>query len=42
MLAKKNIIVVAEPDRGAGNDPKPFGLTCHRQDSTFLHWAIWE
>ena len=36
------IIVVAQPDWGAGNDPKPLGLAFHHQGSTFLQWAIWE
>ena len=38
------IIVVAYPDRGAGNDPKLFflggGVVFHHQGSTFLQWAI--
>ena len=36
------IIVVAYPDRGAGNDSKPLGLAFHHQGSTLLHWEIWE
>ena len=46
------IIVVAYPDRGAGNDPNLFfggvgggwgeGVVFHHQGSTFLQWAIWE
>ena len=52
--AKKIIIVVAYPDRGAGNDSKPLGLAFHHQGSkplglafhhqgsTLLHWEIWE
>ena len=36
------IIVVAHPDRGAGNDSKPLGLAFHHQGSTLLHWEIWE
>ena len=44
--AKKPIIVVAYPDRGAGNDPKLFfggwGVVVHHQVSTYLQWAIWE
>ena len=39
---KNNIIVVAYPDRGAGNDSKPRGLAFHHQGSTLLHWEIWE
>ena len=51
---KNTIIVVAYPDRGAGNDPKPFffegggwgggggRVVSHHQGSTFLQWAIWE
>ena len=35
-------IVVAYPDRGAGNDSKPLGLAFHHQGSTLLHWEIWE
>ena len=41
------IIVVAYPDRGAGNDPKLLfcwgdgGVVFHHQGSTFLQWAIW-
>ena len=40
--AKKIIIVVAYPDRGAGNDSKLLGLAFHHQGSTLLHWEIWE
>ena len=36
------VIVVAYPDRGVGNDPKPLGLAFHHQGSTLLHWEIWE
>ena len=32
------VIVVAYPDRGVGNDPKPLGLAFHHQGSTLLHW----
>ena len=40
-MSKKNtIIVVAYPDRGAGNDPAPLGLAFHHQGSTLLHWEI--
>ena len=45
---KNTIIVVAYPDRGAGNDPKLSfflgggGLVFHHEGSTFLQWAIWE
>ena len=50
---KNTIIVVAYPDRGAGNDPKLFylfiyfflgggGVVFHHQGSIFLQWAIWE
>ena len=39
---KNIIIVVAYPDRGAGNDSKPLGLAFHHQGSTLLHWEIWE
>ena len=50
MSNKNTIIVVAYPDRGAGNDPEPFfffflrgwGLVFHNQGSTFLQWAIYE
>ena len=46
------IILVAYPDRGAGNDPNLFfggvgvggggwGVVFHHQGSTFLEWAIW-
>ena len=52
-MSKKNtMIVVAYPDRGAGNDPNFFiyffniflggGVVFHHQGSTFLQWAIWE
>ena len=52
-MSKKNtIIVVAYPDRSAGNDPEPFfffffffsrgGVVFHNQGSTFLQWAIYE
>ena len=52
-MSKKNtIIVVAYPDRGAGNDLKFFfwgwggggveGVVFHHKGSTFLQWAIWE
>ena len=42
-MGKKNItIVVAYPDRTAGNDSKPLGLAFHYQGSTLLHWEIWE
>ena len=46
--------MVAYPDRGAGNDPKPFffffffffflvgSVVFHNQGSTFLQWAIYE
>ena len=30
------VIVVAYPDRGVGNDPKPLGLAFHHQGSTLL------
>ena len=36
------VILVAYPDRGVGNDPKPLGLAFHHQGSTLLHWEIWE
>ena len=48
---KTMIIVVAYPDRGAGNGPNLFfvgrgdgggGVVFHHQGSTFLQWAIWE
>ena len=48
---KNTIIVVAYPDRGAGNDPEPFfffffflgvGVVFLNQGSTFLQWAIYE
>ena len=39
---KNIIIVVACPDRGAGNDSKPLGLAFHHQGSALLHWEIWE
>ena len=51
-MSKKNtIIVLAYPDRGAGNDPEHFffswgggggggGESFHNQGSTFLQWAI--
>ena len=50
---KNTIIVVAYPDRGAGNDPNFFfffffwgggegGVVFHHQGSIFLQWAIWE
>ena len=44
---KNTTIVVAYPDRGAGNDPKLFffflvAVVFHHQGSTFLQWAIWE
>ena len=39
---KTTIIVVAYPDRGAGNDSKPLGLVFHHEGSTLLHWEIWE
>ena len=39
---KNTIIVVAQPDHGAGNAPKSLGLAFHHQGSTFLHWANWE
>ena len=35
-------VVVAYPDRGAGNDPKHLGLAFHRQGLILLHWKIWE
>ena len=38
--AKQIIIVVAYPDRGAGNNSKPLGLAFHHQGSTLLHWEI--
>ena len=47
---KQPIIVVAHPDRGAGNDPffrgggggGVEGVAFHHQGSTFLQWTIWE
>ena len=47
---KNTVIVVAYPDRGAGNDPELFffffflggWVVFHNQGSTFLQWAIWE
>ena len=49
---KNIIIVVACPDRGAGNDPEHIyiyifflgrgGVVFHNQGSTFLQWAIYE
>ena len=39
---KTTLIVVAYPDRGSGNEPKPLGLAFHHQGSTLLHWELWE
>ena len=47
---KNTIIVVAYPDRGAGNNPEPLFISFfsggwvvfHNQGSTFLQWEIWE
>ena len=45
---KNTVIVVANPDRGEGNDPEPFffffflggWVVFHNQGSTFLQWMI--
>ena len=45
---KNTVIVVADPDRGAGNDPELLFFSLggwvvfHNQGSTFLQWALWE
>ena len=51
-VQENTIIVVAYPDRGAGNDPKLFFfegggvgggfVVFHQQGSTFLQFAIWK
>ena len=38
---KSTIIVLAYPDRGAGNYPEPLVFVYHHQGPTFLQWAIW-
>ena len=48
-MRKNTVIVVAYPDRGAGNDPESFfffffflggWVAFHNQGSTFLQWAM--